>query len=292
MVVALGAVTVLLQRRQILANRALRQLAETMRASALTDPLTGLSNRRHLLEHLERVSGDASRTGQPYAVLMIDLDRFKVINDGLGHAAGDAVLRAVADCLRQAARPGDLYGRWGGDELMVVVPTADGNGPVRTAERVLALAAKSHPRVDGTDVAFSVSIGCARGNEVQFDEVIRRADLALYRAKASGGGVVVEAGPAGAEPPGTGWKVAVPEASTAAGATDAEPPTVGLAPDHGGAGAGEAAAGPVDAATEPSPSPESEDVSTSSSPSPPSDGAGRQPASVGWPPAPRDRPAP
>lgn len=197
-VVLLGAVTVFLQRRQLMANRALRELAEDMRTSALTDPLTGLSNRRHLLEHLERVSTEAVDTGQPYGVLLIDLDQFKGINDGAGHAAGDAVLRAVADCLRQAARPGDVYGRWGGDELMVVVPTAEGNGPLRTAERVLALVESSRPTIDGNEVAFSVSIGCARGTDAAFDDVIRRADVALYRAKASGGGMAAEAGPAGA----------------------------------------------------------------------------------------------
>ena len=192
-VVLLGALTVLLQRRQVLANRALRKLAVSMRSAALTDSLTGLYNRRHLLEHLEKIAANASRAGLEYAVLMIDLDRFKEINDGLGHHAGDEVLGAMAECLRGSVRAGDVYGRWGGDEFIVVLPTVGTDSPRVVAERILELAAAAEVVVDGNNVRFDLSIGCARGDEEHFDEVLRRADRAMYQAKDSGRGVVVEA---------------------------------------------------------------------------------------------------
>jgi diguanylate cyclase (GGDEF)-like protein len=157
-----------------------------MRRTAQTDSLTGLYNRRALTEHLTRASARARRHDEPLSVLMIDLDRFKQTNDTFGHEAGDQVLCTVADCMREALRVEDVYGRWGGDEFLVALPLTDVEGAEVSAARLRRAAASVDLESIGLEHGVPLSIGVACGTHTSPIELIREADLALYRAKADG----------------------------------------------------------------------------------------------------------
>ncbi|MET0728657.1 MAG: EAL domain-containing protein [Acidimicrobiales bacterium] len=166
-----------------------RQALDEMRHNALHDALTGLPNRVLLLDRLEMALQHASAHDTRVAVLICDVDRFKIINDGLGHAAGDAVLRAVAQRLTLHIRPGDTVGRFGGDEFVVVCPDVQELGDVMgIAERLGE--AFTHPmRVLGNDLVATASIGIALGRDATPEAatgLLRDADAAMYRAKARG----------------------------------------------------------------------------------------------------------
>ncbi len=139
LVTLLGALILVLC-AHLLADRArLRALSGVMERTAQTDSLTDLYNRRALTEQLTRAAARARRHEEPLSVLMIDLDRFKQTNDSFGHEAGDQVLCTIADCMREVLRADDVYGRWGGDEFLVVLPKTgaqwrirDGNATARS----------------------------------------------------------------------------------------------------------------------------------------------------------------
>lgn len=151
---------------------------------ALTDALSGLANRAALVQHLE----DRLAEGRPLALLFLDLDRFKVINDSLGHGAGDEVLRVVAGRLTGTCRDGDVVARLGGDEFVVVADGLDETAAVHLAERVqLALAAPV--ALAGQDVTVSASVGIVVTDPdrvVDADALLRDADASMYRAKGRG----------------------------------------------------------------------------------------------------------
>ncbi len=156
-----------------------REAERQARVQAETDPLTGLPNRRHFLAQLEqRAAGDFR-----YALLMMDIDDFKRLNDEHGHLHGDAVLERVARVLRANIRDGDLLARYGGEEFVVAMPGADLEQALQVAERLR--------RAVERDTPSSVSIGCAvREPGESLDDVLRRADDLLLFAKRTGKNVV------------------------------------------------------------------------------------------------------
>lgn len=182
---------------------AIRRAREEVARMALTDPLTGLANRVLFLDHLEQAIARAGRTGHHPTVLFIDLDRFKTVNDSLGHEAGDEVLRAVADRLTQEVRRQDTVGRLGGDEFAVLcdapsrpqvteqlaerIATAIGEPITVTASVPGSPVGREH------EVSVRASVGVASINGEQRPraaDILRDADMAMYAAKARGGGQV------------------------------------------------------------------------------------------------------
>lgn len=162
------------------------ELAELARASR-RDALTGLPNRRAFDEELERELARAARAGAPLAVVVLDVDRFKAVNDGHGHAAGDVVLREVAARAAAALRRGDLAARIGGEEFALVLPGAGLAGAVELAERVRAAVAATPVEAGGAALAVTVSLGCAAlAPGEQAAALVARADARLYEAKRAG----------------------------------------------------------------------------------------------------------
>ena len=165
----------------------LSRLKEQLRYQAYHDPLTGLANRSLFLDHVnERIAHE--RDGLVPIVLFIDLDDFKVVNDTLGHTAGDHLLVAVADRVRSCVRGGDIAARLGGDEFALLLEDAeDLNRAVVVCRRLLE-ALEAPLQVDGQEIAISASIGMAAGRAGggHGDEMLRNADVAMYIAKAEG----------------------------------------------------------------------------------------------------------
>ena len=158
-----------------------RRTAEQLEQAAQTDALTGLWNRRTLLERLEQLGSDQSR---PFAVVMLDLDDFKVLNDRLGHLAGDQVLRRVAELLRRGTRPEDLVARYGGEEFVIAIPDADERTARAVADRIRTTILASTP----TTSSFGIAIRAPGEAPIS---VLRRADEMLLRAKRLGKNTVV-----------------------------------------------------------------------------------------------------
>ena len=185
-----GAVllTSLVSVRQLIAMRDNHRLAVRYQALATEDGLTGLSNRRHCLELGEAAFAAARRNDRPLACLMLDIDHFKAINDAYGHAAGDRVLAALARSCKQQVRPGDIVGRYGGDELIVLLPGEAMEAAEGVAARLLA-ATSGAAELDRPEVDFSFSVGIAQAEGCRsFDTLLARVDLALYDAKRAGRG--------------------------------------------------------------------------------------------------------
>lgn len=159
-----------------------------VRYLAFNDQMTGLLNRASLTARLDQRLADPARAGERFAVHYIDLDRFKEINDSLGHAAGDAVLIEAAERLKALMRPTDLVGRLGGDEF-VFVRTAESDGSCEAALAPEIVAAMSRPfDAGGNPVAISASVGVriVTAGSTNAHDTLKAADLALYRAKALG----------------------------------------------------------------------------------------------------------
>jgi diguanylate cyclase (GGDEF)-like protein len=188
---ALGAVFVLVAWLLAFALQdRVRAQAELIRLAA-TDPLTGLSNRRVLDRRLDEEWGRAKRNGTPISVLFIDVDHFKLFNDTYGHAAGDEVLSAVAECIALAVRrPIDLVARYGGEEFAVVLPDTPAEGALKMAEKI-------RRRVQGMKLlhahndhgTVTVSVGCATCLPISGGSalgLVAAADEQLYAAKAAG----------------------------------------------------------------------------------------------------------
>jgi diguanylate cyclase (GGDEF)-like protein len=156
---------------------------------ALLDDLTGVGNRRHLLQRLTDECAKSERSGEPFALLVVDLDGFKLINDTYGHAAGDACLRHFTLMAQTRLRPGDMLARSGGDEFCVVLPASTLREGAMIARRLLEVCREDAAAGEGLDIPVSLSIGVAQWTReigAYPDRLMAAADHALYAAKNDG----------------------------------------------------------------------------------------------------------
>ena len=168
-----------------------RRIAEEEAAHrALHDPLTGLPNRRLLWDRLGHALSRASREGTAVAVLYLDLEGFKAVNDEFGHEAGDRLLVAFAGRLRGCLRGSDTAARLGGDEFVVVLEGVSGEGEVLALSKRIARALEEPFSVGGAERTLAASMGVVLGTlpHEQPEELVRLADLAMYRSKREGKG--------------------------------------------------------------------------------------------------------
>ena len=165
-----------------------RELLKRISRMAETDPLTGVPNRRQVIEMGQRLMMRCYQDSRPYAMLLLDLDGFKQINDRHGHTAGDKALCSVAQALRRNLRPGDHLGRYGGEEFAVILPDTDTDEAGRVAERLRAAVAGLEPdwASGAARVTLSGGIAFATPGRSDFSQLMVRADQALYRAKNAG----------------------------------------------------------------------------------------------------------
>jgi diguanylate cyclase (GGDEF)-like protein/PAS domain S-box-containing protein len=172
----------------------LKRMQDELRRQAETDPLTGLANRRAFFVAFALGRAAAERNGTPSALLMLDIDHFKLVNDRHGHAAGDAVLRALAGQIRASMRSGDLAARLGGEEFAILLCDSSPEGAARFAERLRTRVAQNLRIPGKPEEAVTISIGLAQIRpDEDADAALARADQALYEAKRQGRNRVVRA---------------------------------------------------------------------------------------------------
>jgi diguanylate cyclase (GGDEF)-like protein len=164
------------------------RLFQEVQSLALTDPLTGLQNRRSLFE-LGRIEfARSQRIDRPFCCLMLDLDHFKQINDKYGHPVGDLVVQEFAQCCKRSVREIDLIGRYGGEEVVIFLLETNSETAMQVAERLRESVAKTSVRILDKELQFTVSIGVSRRDEntLELETLIARADQAMYVAKYKG----------------------------------------------------------------------------------------------------------
>lgn len=178
----LALIVALLARYQL----KMRSQQELERA-ARTDPLTGLANRRHMRERIEYEIQRTRRTTRPFTVGLIDIDNFKQINDTFGHAIGDKLLVTIAERFRNMLRKQDTLARWGGDELLMLLPETDEAGALALARKIVSQVAEQPLTIDDRAVSVSVTIGVAQyWPGMDIDQCLQSADDAMYLGKQSG----------------------------------------------------------------------------------------------------------
>ncbi len=168
-------------------SRAVNNLLDVARHEALTDPLTGIANRRMLEQASDLLHNEFQRYGLGYAVLFGDVDHFKRFNEQYGHSVGDRVLRLIATTLSESSRPSDTAGRWGGDEFMIVAPVNDQDHALALGDRARQLVARSLPlpQDPGTSVTLTIGVAVVRPYE-QPEQLVQRASAAALGAKRTG----------------------------------------------------------------------------------------------------------
>ncbi len=172
-----------------------QRLVVKLRRASRRDSLTGLLNRGAIDDELHRLWELHRRGGEPFALLLLDIDHFKRVNDTYGHAAGDRVLAQVAGLLARHARQIDMVGRYGGEEFLIAIPHADAAGAAQAAERLRQVIEQQTVQARGVDLRVTASIGVAvvQPSDAGIDVALARADRALYRAKDEGRNRVVPA---------------------------------------------------------------------------------------------------
>jgi diguanylate cyclase (GGDEF)-like protein len=172
----------------LLVNMAKERAELRQRRNSLIDPLTGVANRRAFFQRGEEVLHRAQSEGRSVVMLMFDLDRFKSINDTLGHQAGDNVLSKFCDAARAELRPDDLFGRFGGEEFACLMTDVSLGEAAAVAERIRGAFGRAAFTAGPQQLTVTVSVGVAMANDVGsgLDQLFTAADRALYRAKARG----------------------------------------------------------------------------------------------------------
>jgi len=176
-------------RRIVELQEALLAAAECLREQATHDTLTGLWNRAWMVENLRREIARANRRSEALSIALIDVDRFKEVNDRRGHLAGDAVLRETAARIEGCVRSYDRVGRYGGDEILIILPECAAPAARHMAQRVRSRMAAEPIHAHGGSIPITVSVGVATkpiGREANAEALIAAADAALYRAKDRG----------------------------------------------------------------------------------------------------------
>jgi len=175
-----------------LTERKLRE--DGLVAQATTDPLTGALNRRAGEARLDDVFARLQRSGQTFAVLMIDCDHFKAVNDRWGHSGGDKVLVSLVEICRDRLRDGDAVIRWGGEEFVLLLPNTSSDNALMVAERLRQSVEAARIEYNGNTIPVTISIGVGTADkaDVRADQVVQRADEAVYRAKHAGRNKVAE----------------------------------------------------------------------------------------------------
>ncbi len=161
-----------------------KELERELRMAAVTDRQTGIYNRQYLFEHVEQAIREVDRYDGDLCLVMFDLDRFKQINDQLGHDGGDEVLGRVVECVRSKLRDTDVFARWGGEEFMILAPWIERGGAERLADKLRATIRTIEVN-GGEQVTASFGVGIYRKGE-QWRRLLKRLDNALYEAKAAG----------------------------------------------------------------------------------------------------------
>lgn len=174
-----------------------KRLMEHLRESALRDAMTGLYNRRFLEEYVSTLMASSQRRKAPFAVLMLDLDYFKQVNDTHGHEAGDKVIKALADLLQRNVRSSDMAVRYGGEEFLMVLLDTNADAAMKVAEKIRGEVEATKVPLASTMLQKTISIGVAEypNDSDTFWQVVKFADVALYQAKSSGRNRVVRFAP-------------------------------------------------------------------------------------------------
>jgi len=168
-------------------NAELEKALKMVHDMSIHDELTGLFNRRHLMDVLSVEKNRADRTGQLFSIVVVDIDHFKLVNDSFGHLKGDEVLKEVANALQKTLRGCDFSARFGGEEFMMILGQASADGAMACAERIRRLIEATRFPGFGDDFKVTVSMGLTEYRPVEdISESISRADQALYRAKNAG----------------------------------------------------------------------------------------------------------
>lgn len=180
-------------------HRASRANARELDRAASTDPVTGLANRRSIVQRVEREIARAEKSGQPFSLVMADIDHFKDVNDRFGHGAGDQVLLEVGRRLRAQLRDVDVVARWGGEEFLLLLPETPRERAAQVAERLRVAIADAPFVVDGRSIPLTATLGVtACLGQFGMDACVKQADEALYAGKRQGRNRVVVAVPVAA----------------------------------------------------------------------------------------------
>jgi len=176
-------------RARIMAGKRILELQQSLRFSATHDFLTNLLNRSEILAALEREFSRSGREGKPATIIMADIDHFKRINDSLGHATGDEVLKEVARRLKADLRPYDVVGRYGGEEFLIILPGCELKIGARRADEIRQLVAKTPILTPGGTASATVSMGVTvtgPSRDHSVSDLLHEADVSMYAAKKNG----------------------------------------------------------------------------------------------------------